>query len=137
MIKNGETDYNKTNESLNGGEEAVITGIGIMAPMADSLTQALEIIKSGKSVLKKLEKHDYSAMPLEYGGEISKEALAAHNLDPIKYKGFQNYIQYGVIAAGKALADAGMADRIRVQNLNSSRIVEGRVESADIVRISP
>ncbi|OQA80030.1 MAG: 3-oxoacyl-(acyl-carrier-protein) synthase 2 [bacterium ADurb.Bin243] len=110
MIKNGETDYNKTNESLNGGEEAVITGIGIMAPMADSLTQALEIIKSGKSVLKKLEKHDYSAMPLEYGGEISKEALDAHNLDPIKYKGFQNYIQYGVIAAGKALADAGLTD---------------------------
>lgn len=110
MIKNCETYYKKTNEDPKGGEEAVITGIGIMAPMADSLAQALEIIQSGKSVLKRLEKNDYSAMPLEYGGEISKEALAAHKLDPIKYKGFQNYIQYGVIAAGKALADAGLAD---------------------------
>lgn len=42
-----------------------------------------------------------------------------------------------VRANGRALADAGMADRIRVQNLNSSRIVEGMVESADIVRITP
>lgn len=42
-----------------------------------------------------------------------------------------------VRANGKALADAGMADRIRVQNLNSSRVVEGMVESADIVRITP
>lgn len=42
-----------------------------------------------------------------------------------------------VRAAGKALADGGSMDRIRVQNLNSARIVEGLVESADIVRISP
>ncbi len=42
-----------------------------------------------------------------------------------------------VRANGRALADGGTADRIRVQNLNSSRIVEGKVESADIVRISP
>jgi flagella basal body P-ring formation protein FlgA len=42
-----------------------------------------------------------------------------------------------VRANGRALADGGTADRIRVQNLNSSRIVEGMVESADIVRISP
>lgn len=42
-----------------------------------------------------------------------------------------------VRANGRALADGGNADRIRVQNLNSSRIVEGRVESADIVRITP
>lgn len=42
-----------------------------------------------------------------------------------------------VRANGRALADGGAADRIRVQNLNSSRIVEGLVESADIVRITP
>jgi flagellar basal body P-ring formation protein FlgA len=42
-----------------------------------------------------------------------------------------------VRASGKALTDGGAADRVRVQNLNSLRIVEGLVESADIVRISP
>lgn len=42
-----------------------------------------------------------------------------------------------VRANGKALADGGTADRIRVQNLASSRVVEGLVESADIVRVTP
>jgi flagellar basal body P-ring formation protein FlgA len=42
-----------------------------------------------------------------------------------------------VRANGKALTDGGTADRIRVQNLASSRVVEGLVESADIVRVTP
>jgi len=42
-----------------------------------------------------------------------------------------------VRAHGKALTDGGTSERIRVQNLGSLRIVEGRVESADIVRITP
>ena len=42
-----------------------------------------------------------------------------------------------VRASGKALGDGGATDRIRVQNLNSARVVEGLVESADIVRIAP
>lgn len=40
-----------------------------------------------------------------------------------------------VRAMGRALSDGGNADRIRVQNSSSARIVEGFVESADIVRI--
>ncbi len=42
-----------------------------------------------------------------------------------------------VRASGRALTEGGAADRIRVQNLNSTRVVEGFVESADIVRIAP
>jgi len=42
-----------------------------------------------------------------------------------------------VRATGKALSDGGAAERVRVQNLNSARVVEGFVESADIVRIAP
>jgi flagella basal body P-ring formation protein FlgA len=41
-----------------------------------------------------------------------------------------------VRAQGEALADAGPDGRIRVLNLDSRRIVEGRVESRDSVRIS-
>jgi flagellar basal body P-ring formation protein FlgA len=38
-------------------------------------------------------------------------------------------------AQGQALADAGDAERVRVQNVNSLKIVEGVVESADVVRV--
>jgi flagella basal body P-ring formation protein FlgA len=41
-----------------------------------------------------------------------------------------------VRAQGEAMADATAAGRVRVLNLNSRRIVEGQVESQDLVRVS-
>jgi flagella basal body P-ring formation protein FlgA len=42
-----------------------------------------------------------------------------------------------VRAPGRAMADGRAAGRIKVQNLNSLRVVEGVVESADVIRVSP
>jgi len=42
-----------------------------------------------------------------------------------------------VRATGRALNDGHVAGRVRVQNLASQRVVEGVVESADVIRISP
>jgi flagella basal body P-ring formation protein FlgA len=42
-----------------------------------------------------------------------------------------------VRAPGRAMSDGHAAGRIRVQNLNSLRVVEGVVESADVIRVSP
>src|SRR5262249_43039703 len=44
---------------------------------------------------------------------------------------------FEVRAAGKALNDGGIRDRVRVQNENSLKIVEGVVESASVVKVSP
>jgi flagella basal body P-ring formation protein FlgA len=41
-----------------------------------------------------------------------------------------------VRAQGEAMADATATGRVRVMNLNSRRIVEGQVESQDLVRVS-
>jgi flagella basal body P-ring formation protein FlgA len=41
-----------------------------------------------------------------------------------------------VRAAGEAVADAGPTGRVRVLNLSSRRIVEGQVESPEVVRVS-
>lgn len=42
-----------------------------------------------------------------------------------------------VRAAGLAMNDAPAAGRVKVQNMVSKRIVEGVVESADVIRITP
>lgn len=44
---------------------------------------------------------------------------------------------FEVRAQGEAVADATPAGRVRVQNLASQKIVEGQVESADLVRVGP
>lgn len=92
------------------GSAVVITGLGIISPAADSMSATLEAIKNKKSAIKKLEKNDYGTMPVECGGEIAAEYISKYKLDPIKFKGFQNYIHYGVIAARNALCDAGLFD---------------------------
>jgi len=42
-----------------------------------------------------------------------------------------------VRAPGRVLNDGAVAARVRVQNLSSQRIVEGVVETADTVRVTP
>ncbi len=42
-----------------------------------------------------------------------------------------------VRAPGRAMSDGRADSRIKVQNLNSLRVVEGVVESADVIRVSP
>jgi flagella basal body P-ring formation protein FlgA len=42
-----------------------------------------------------------------------------------------------VRATGLAMNDAPAAGRVKVQNLSSNRIVEGVVETADVIRITP
>jgi flagellar basal body P-ring formation protein FlgA len=42
-----------------------------------------------------------------------------------------------VRAPGRALADASARQRLRVQNLNSLKVVEGIAESTGVVRVSP
>lgn len=42
-----------------------------------------------------------------------------------------------VRASGLAMNDAPAAGRVKVQNLSSNRIVEGVVETADVIRITP
>ena len=44
---------------------------------------------------------------------------------------------FEVRAPGEAIADARPDGRVRVQNLSSGKIVEGRAESADTVRVGP
>jgi flagellar basal body P-ring formation protein FlgA len=77
--------------------------------------------------------------PLGAGAAVTAEALVADSL--IK-RGQQVTLLAAaggmeVRARGVALNDAPAAGRVKAQNLSSGRIVEGFVESADVIRITP
>jgi flagella basal body P-ring formation protein FlgA len=81
----------------------------------------------------------FTRRPLPAGAPLAAEALAAalliHRGQAVtlvaRSSGFE------VRAPGKAMADAGPHQRVRVQNLNSLKIVEGMAETDGVVRISP
>jgi flagella basal body P-ring formation protein FlgA len=77
--------------------------------------------------------------PLPAGSALPAEALGAALL--IK-RGQQvtlvaNSSGFEVRAPGRAMADASVRQRVRVQNLNSLKIIEGVAETDSVVRVSP
>jgi flagella basal body P-ring formation protein FlgA len=83
--------------------------------------------------------HQHTKRPLAAGTVILADMLAA---DPLVLRGQQVTLLAAVgglevRAPGRVLTDAAADTRVRVQNLSSQRIVEGVVESADVVRVLP
>ena len=91
----------------------------------------------------------YLSAPRELSGRTVRRPLAAGTVlavemftpDLIVRRGQQVTLlscadSIEVRASGRAMADAPAGARIQVQNLSSMRVVEGVVESADLVRIA-
>ena len=91
----------------------------------------------------------YLSAPAELAGRAVRRPLAAGSVlavdmftaDLIVRRGQQvTLLSSGgdieVRAVGRAMADAPAGARIQVQNLSSMRVVEGVVESADLVRVA-
>ena len=77
--------------------------------------------------------------PLGAGAALTADAMMA---DSLIRRGQQVTLLASaggmeVRARGVAISDAPAAGRVRAQNLSSGRIVEGIVESADVIRVSP
>jgi flagella basal body P-ring formation protein FlgA len=76
--------------------------------------------------------------PLATGTALSVEMFAA---DMVVHRGQEVTLVAGgpdleIRASGRALMDAAAGARIQVQNLSSMTVVEGVVESADVVRVA-
>ncbi len=77
--------------------------------------------------------------PLGAGAAITADAMVA---DSLIRRGQQVTLLASaggmeVRARGVAMSDAPAAGRVKAQNLSSGRIVEGVVETADVIRITP
>jgi flagella basal body P-ring formation protein FlgA len=77
--------------------------------------------------------------PLGAGAAVTAEAMVA---DALVKRGQQVTLLAAaggmeVRARGVAMSDAPVAGRVKAQNLSSGRIVEGVVETADVIRITP
>ena len=77
--------------------------------------------------------------PLGAGAAITADAMAA---DALIKRGQQVTLLASaggmeVRARGVAMSDAPVLGRVKAQNLSSGRIVEGVVETADVIRITP
>lgn len=95
----------------------VVTGMGIISPLGNSVAETWRNILAGKSGITTIDRFDVSQFATRIGGAIKNFDIADY-MAAKEAKRFDPFIHYGVAAAEQALADSG----IEVTDANAHRI---------------
>lgn len=83
----------------------VITGLGVVSPLGNSIDQFWDGLKNGKSGIDKIERFDVSEYKTQIAGEV-KDFDFSEYLTRKDAKRMDRYTQFAVVAAGNALKDS-------------------------------
>jgi 3-oxoacyl-[acyl-carrier-protein] synthase II len=85
----------------------VITGLGIVSPVGNSVEQAWQNILAGRSGIARITRFDVSTFPVQIGGEV-KDFDIGDYLSPKEARRMDTFIHYGMAAGIQAIKDAGL-----------------------------
>ena len=87
----------------------VVTGMGILSPIGNTVDSAWEALKNGQSGIAPIEGFDTSAFSTQFGGQVKGFDVAAYdNFAEKDAKKMDLFIQYGIAAGIQAMNDAGL-----------------------------
>ena len=125
----------------------VVTGLGLVTPLACGTEQTWQRLRSGESGIKRIEKFDVSDIPCQIAGQVPRGdgANGSFNpddwMEPKEQRKVDDFIVFAMAAAAQALNDAGWhprqyEDQIASGVLIGSGIggVEGIAETALVLR---
>ena len=95
-------------------KRVVITGLGMVTPMACGVEATWRRLLAGNSAVSRVENFDVSDLPCQIAAQVPRgDAPGAFNpddwMDPKEQRRVDDFIAYGVSAATQALRDAGWA----------------------------
>lgn len=85
----------------------VVTGLGIISPVGNTVSQAWENILAAKSGIRRITRFDASEMPVQIAGEV-RDFDVANYLSPKEARRYDTFIHYGIAASMDAVRDAGL-----------------------------
>ena len=85
----------------------VVTGLGIISPVGNTVDTAWANIVAGKSGIGQITKFDASVFASRIAGEV-KDFDAAQYLSPKEVRRMDTFIHYGIAAGVQAIQDAGL-----------------------------
>lgn len=85
----------------------VITGLGVVSPIGNSVDEAWASLISGTSGIGPITKFDASALPARIAGEVKGLDVAAY-LSPKEARRMDTFIHFGMIAGIQAFRDSGL-----------------------------
>ncbi|WP_269620863.1 beta-ketoacyl-ACP synthase II [Zhongshania sp. BJYM1] len=95
----------------------VVTGMGIISPLGNSVAETWRNILAGKSGISLIDRFDVSQFATRIGGAVKNFDIAEY-MSAKEAKRFDPFIHYGVAAAEQALSDSGL----EVTDENAHRI---------------
>ncbi len=98
----------------------VVTGLGIISPVGNSVSDAWANILAGKSGITRISRFDASAFGSKIAGEV-KDFDITNYLSAKDARRMDVFIHYGMAAGIQAVKDAGIAD-IVASDLDADRI---------------
>lgn len=94
----------------------VITGLGIVSPVGNSVDEAWANILAGNSGIRPISHFDVSAFPVRFGGDV-KDFDVTQYVPAKDARKMATFIHYGIGAAAQAFDDSG----IEINDTNATR----------------
>ena len=85
----------------------VITGLGIVSPVGNSIPEAWDNIVNGRSGISEITRFDVSNFPVKIAGEVRDFDIGTY-LSPKDARRMDTFIHYGLAAGIQAVKDAGI-----------------------------
>jgi 3-oxoacyl-[acyl-carrier-protein] synthase II len=102
---------------LKGQRRVVITGLGLVSPVGNTVGDAWGNLLAGRSGIATLTKFDHSGLAVHFGGEV--KGFNIEDYIPAKEaRHMDTFIHYGIAAGTQAFRDSGLT----VTDANSERI---------------
>ncbi|WP_459863481.1 beta-ketoacyl-ACP synthase II [Endothiovibrio diazotrophicus] len=92
-----------------GNRRVVITGLGIISPVGNTVETAWENLLAGRSGIGPITHFDTADFSVRFGGEI-RDFDVSQYMSPKEAKKMDPFIHYGFAAATQAIRDAGLTD---------------------------
>jgi 3-oxoacyl-[acyl-carrier-protein] synthase II len=108
-------------ESIVSHRRVVITGLGIISPVGNTVAEAWANILAGKSGITRVTRFDASAFTTQIAGEVKNFDIAAY-LSPKEARRMDTFIHYGLAAGIQAVRDAGIEAAMAADPVLGERI---------------
>lgn len=85
----------------------VVTGMGMITPLGDSLESSWDAMLAGKSGIRPIEAFDTEGFPVRFGGAVPEFDLGEY-IPPKEARRMDGFIQFGLVTGVQAMRDAGL-----------------------------
>ena len=100
-----------------GRRRVVVTGLGCISPVGNTITQAWSSLVAGKTGIATVTKFDHSGLSVHFAGEVKDFNVEAY-LPAKEARHMDTFIHYGIAAGLQAIADSGL----EITEANAERI---------------